>query len=241
MSADELPRRIFLAELDTLLDTRASILFNELGEEKTIKIIRGGYFDRVVDDFPDLPFDKFRELYRNRDKSVLVNALATKVIDIAKQYIFSVRRNVIASPHHYEPVLLINTHPYKLTDEETAVIHKMVSARIGNSAEVEFIDLPYEKIGNKFLQKNDVSYLAIYDYVDYLNKHTDTKEFEEYKSPETGFIIPQMVFSRPGHKSNPYVNNAFQIVEDVVGPFLSVNYMPVKDFCVSIRIPERTK
>ena len=69
----------------------------------------------------------------------------------------------------------------------------------------------------------------------------DTKEFEEYKSPETGFIIPQMVFSRPGHKSNPYVNNAFQIVEDVVGPFLSVNYMPVKDFCVNIRIPERTK
>ena len=239
MSDKELPRRIFLAELDVLLDTRAAILFRELGEEKTIEILQNGYFNRVVDDYPGLPFDKFRDLYRNRDKSILENALATKIINVAKQYVFSVKRNIIASPFHYDPVVMINTHPYDLTDEETAVIHKMVSARIGNAAEVEFINMPYEKIGNKFLKKNDVAYLAIYDYVEYLNKHTDTPDFVEYKSPETGFIIPQMIFSRPGYTGNPYINNAFQIVEDVIGPYLSVNYLSVDEFCINIPIPNK--
>lgn len=234
MSTKALPKTVFLAELDALLDTRASIIFDKLGEESTIELFKNGYFNRTVDDFKGLGFTEFRKLYANRDKSVLVNALSTKIMNLVVQFAWAVVRNITATPFHMEPKILINIYPYKLTDTEIANIHAMIRARIKDICEVEIIDFSYKDLGPKFISTNNISYFALYDYVDWINTHIETEDFLEYKNPESALVIPQIIFSKPDKSVNPYVNNTFEILQDVLGPSISLNYMPVSDFSVSM-------
>ena len=230
-----LPRRVYLAELDALLDTRAAILNREVGDKLTY-ILANGYFYRNVDHYPDLPFEKFMELYRNRDKSLLVDALSTPIVRMISEYIQGVYYNTMATPYHYEPVLMINIHPYVLSKDEEKIIAQGIATKFKHKVNIELINLPYKKIGPKFLKDNDVAYLALYNYVEYLNLHLDGDEFVKYPCPTVGLVAPRIIFAKPSNQLSPRLNDDFQSVEDIVGQFISMQYFPVKDFCMNIPI-----
>lgn len=233
MTDKKLPRRVFLAELDALLDTRSAILNRELKSD-VIPILKNGYIYRNVDHFPGLEFKKFRELYAQRDKTLLVDSMATKIVSMISEYVQSVISNVFATPFHYEPVVMINIHPYKLTDAEISVIADTFSKRIGSLADIEIINQPYEKLTPRFLNENEVAYFAVYDYTNYINTHMVTNAFTSCPAPTTALVIPRIIVSEPSNQLNPNLEYIFQTVEDNISPYIGINYLPVGDFCLDL-------
>lgn len=231
-----LPRRVYLAELDALLDTRAAILNRELGD-KFIDLLTTGYFFRNVDSFPDLPFEKFMDMYRARDKSILGDAVATPLIKMIGEYVQSVIYNTMATPYHYEPVLMINIYPYKLEKDEMEALASGISIKFKDKVAIELIDVPYNKLGPKFIRDNDVAYIAIYDYIHWLNIHIGSGEFSQYPSPTVGLVAPKIIFAKPTNQLTPNLERDFQSLEDIVGSFISVHYSPIADFCLNVPMP----
>lgn len=231
---NKLPRTAFLVELDALLDTRMALLYRELSEEDFELAVKSKYFTRHVDDYKNLPFEKFRGLYRDRTKALLKDAIVTKIIDMIREFAMAVISNVVSSPHHFEPVVYLNTYPYDLDDEEIAAIHDMVKLKLKNICDIEVINLSYKQMTPSFIKSNNISYLAIYDYVEYLNCHVNENEFSEVTNPDVSLVCPAIIFSRPDKIGNPIINDTFALFEEQMQPFISICYMPVSDFSANI-------
>lgn len=231
---NKLDKAVFLAELDALLDTRATILTRELGVENIPRFLKAGYFERFADRFDQMPWRTFREHYRTRDKSVLAGAMATPVVRMISEYVRSVIQNVVSSPNHLEPAVIVNVYPYDLSETERQVIAEMISVKTGGFCEVGIISKDYASITPRWLKANDVSYYALYDYTEWLNIHFDNKNLVDTKCTDIGLIAPRIIVSDPANVYLPDLEKDFQITEDRVAPYISLSYSPVSDFCVDL-------
>ena len=74
-------------DIDSIMDTRLTVL-HSIDEDIASKQIKSGaYFTRLKDEFDYITYDMFKYIYKNRNKQHLRLATPTPMLDLIKEYV----------------------------------------------------------------------------------------------------------------------------------------------------------
>jgi hypothetical protein len=225
---NDLEYSTFFVELDTLLDTRLSIIAR-LGDDVLKEAVLNNYHDRKIDKFKGVDPEYFKEAYANRDKSVLKDTIITPIGPMIKEYVLKTLSRVGYTPFNFRPRIMINIYPYKLTTEEVNIIKIAVVSMTNKLADVEIVSMNYEDITPNFI-KASLTMMCMYDYHEWLNIHGLNGNFKKKTIPEINLLGPRIYFL----ESQVYDDKAISALEDLVAPVVNLTLLPIKNFSAII-------
>ncbi len=226
MINQELELSTMLVELDCLLDTRLSLL-SELDDEKLRKVL-DMYHKRDIDQFPFYSFNRFKENYDKRDKSVLNNALITPVMFLIQEFVKKTLLQIINSPFHLKPKVIINIHPYELTEEEINDIIKLIVIKTNKECDVEVISRGVDRLTVGYVKEN-ISIMVMYKYYEWIEFHSKNKAFEKLTCPDINLFGPAIYFL-PKQPRSDIKEDPFTSMEELAKPLIGLKLFPVEYF-----------
>ena len=220
-------------DLDSLMDTRLSTLYSLNENSVTDVLTTGKYFKRVNNKFPYVNFDTFMETYRNRDKHIYKEALATPVLTMIKEWVISIKENEISGPEIKEPVVVVNVYPYKFTEEELFYIQKGLYLSLGSIADVEFVDYPIEELTPTWFKDRDVDLIVMYDYVNWIESMSINGTFSRDSCPHITMFGPAISFLS-NDPTPEEMAKAIETMESLAAPFVNLRLLPIDVFSIAV-------
>lgn len=236
------PNHGIYVELDVLFDTRLGTL-QQIHPDLAIKALEGDYFVRSLDAFPQMPRDKFKFFYNNRDFDTLRNSYPTNAVNTIREMCLKLVGQKIGTPHNSGCKISINIAPYHVTPEfAQKLIDTMVKYTDGY-VDVELINKTIYELTPNFC-KNHFSAMFMYDSGTWLDAHAKSGEFKICKIPEVTLIIPSIYFGIEPTKEiiDEYKKkqmSPFREFEISCSPYLSVSVVDSEIYCVDTELVNR--
>jgi len=235
MIEKELEFSTMLVELDCLLDTRLSLL-SELEDDKLRKVLEM-YHKRDIDQFPYYSFNRFKENYDKRNKTILNNALITPVMFLIIEFVKKTLLQIVNSPFHFRPKIIINIHPYDLTEEEINDIIKLIVIKTDKECDVEVINKSIDRITIGYVKEN-ISIMVMYRYYEWLEYHSKNKAFEKLTCPDINLFGPAIYF-QPKQPRSDIKEDPFTSMEELAKPLIGLKLFPIEYFSFIKLKPEQ--
>lgn len=177
-----------LLEIDSILDTRLSLLVQRFPDK--FDEILTSYFTRQTNEIENvISYEDFNDLYRQRDRSVLHNAVMTKTILLVKDFIETSLENMVQTSVELPPKLILNLYPYELSSEEVKHILTSMMFHIGNKVDIEVAYLKHQEILPSNMLNSLWGYLK-FDYYNWLEDIGEKFKDNRERCPDTKLITP---------------------------------------------------
>lgn len=223
-----------LIELDCLFDTRLATV-HSFGKEYTANALENNYFWRETDVFPGITREQFNERYANRDKRILKDALPTPMIKMVRDFVKNTLALINNSPFHMKPLIIINVYPYKLSESEIKTVIRGMVNHTNKATDVSVVNLDNKGITPSYV-KNDISVLVKYDYVSWLETHSENNAFLKTSSPESVLLGPLLYFVDPPEDAQEHLkkndDSNFVLLEQCTAPIIGLKLLPISEFSV---------
>lgn len=226
-----------LIELDCLFDIRMAILL-KMGDDEASAAFKHGYYDRISDYFPGVDYEKFKELYAARDKSILQNAILTPLGGLLREFALETLKNINNSPFHMKPAIVINTYPYKLNNDEANIIIEGVKMLTNGACDIECVNLSPLELTPLYLKLN-LSMLALYEYDQWLEVQALNGGWKKYTAPDVTLLAPRISMKKLEHATRD-LEQGFKEMEQNAAPFVNLKLINVDNFSIALR-PEHFK
>jgi hypothetical protein len=225
-------------ELDCLLDTRISTLLLSFGPEAVKTTLAQGYHTRWVDKFPNISYDDFQAAYAQRDKRTIQQAIKTPLTKLIQEFVLGTNANTANTPFHHNPKIIINIHPYKLTQNEIRVVRDVVVALTKGQADIEMVSLSLEEITPRYVN-NEISLLVMYDYHLWLETHSANDNFKKAACPQIGLFAPMMFKKYPVTTEDKKIIQSldtpvFDHIARTISPFIRAVFLPAENFSLAV-------
>lgn len=207
-------------DVDSLMDTRFTT-YGILAFDKLNELSRSGfdglsYYHRLTENTELCDMTAFRELYRNRDKDVFAASQPTSVFPTIIDMLGECAE-VGSRPEVPEyGSVIINTYPYKFTDEEEAIFISdlLKYCDLPKWSSIETIYMETYGINQKFIKANDIRVLISYSGTEILTSLAEHHSLENNPLPDTTIVAPAISMAE---KAN--VREMFQGENYGLGPF----------------------
>jgi len=218
-------------ELDALIDTRISVLWQMDGAETIKTILQADYHNRPIDMFEGIDNTKFKKLYDNRTKDCLKESMLTGVIDVIREFAYVTLSELVNSPRHFKPKVIINTYPYVLSEEEDNVLIATMVHLTNKLCDVQIVHMTYEEITPSYV-KNNLEIIVLYEYYKWLEVHAKSEAIKRVTCPEVTMFGPRIYFKPKDPTVD--VGDVYKAMEELAGPFIGLKLMPVSlfSFCL---------
>jgi len=217
-------KSILLLDLDVILDTRLATILT-INDNELENIIKSGYHSRKYDIFENIDNKVFNDIYTNRDKTILHNAIVTPLITMMEEFSEKTLEYTKATPYEYDPVIYVNLYPYILLEEEKLNILQAINAYVKGKAEIELIDMSYEDITPSYL-KDNISIYVTYRYDIWLETHSVNGNLKKCGCPEVTMLSPAIYFKKPDNL--PDVK--FTDIEKLASLVINLKLIPIEYF-----------
>lgn len=231
-----IPKEGILVNLDAILDTRLGVL-SSFGDDETIAVLESNYFKRETDSFKGISDSDFKERYKNRDKTTLLNSIACKSLNMLRELARNTARQAISSPFHAGTKIFLNTYPYVLTEEENNVLITAVVHSTNSMVDVEVVNMSDDKITPAFIKEN-ISVAFFYEYGNWLD--TNAEAFKVLPCPEVTVFVPALYFGKvPTPKElqecRENKTHPFTITEQMSSGLIGLQLLSIDMFCASLK------
>ena len=223
---------VLLTDLDTILDTRAAVIKQSFSMLQFLEILKNGYFDRFSDEFITLGEGEFQKAYQARTKIVLKDALATPALFLSAHFSKTVLEARVNSPLRKQPHIHLNTYPYELTEQETRLVIAGFAAAIKNIADITAVYIPPEDVTPKLL-KTDYVEVMMYDYIPWLDLHSENKNFVETQCPGVRLYGPALL-RQEKMKQIAMTTSSFKALEEYASLFIGLSVVPASYFSIDM-------
>lgn len=223
--------------LDALLDTRLGTLFH-IDPERAITALHkpdhagDTYFTRKYDAFYGYDQAEYEEAYKNRDKAVLKNAVMTQVVLMMKFFVDKTVKASISTPYAKYPKIVINLYPYVLSDVEIALLKHGVNAVLRDTADIETVFMSPKEVTPAYLKQNFAS-AVMYDYIDWLEVHSESKALANAYCRDLPLIVPSLVRSADSWNASKD-QDVFKSIEVYTSIFIKLMIYPVSSFSIDL-------
>ena len=228
-----------LTDLDCIFDTRLGTLVNLDIEIAEKMLEEDKYFERLEDSFLTIDKETFYSYYHRRNKLILANSPLTRMLQFIQEFILGTMKNAINSPYKFDPRLIVNVYPYRLTDDEKNRILKNLIYLTNEACLVELIDKDPLDIEPLYV-KNEVAMWVTYEYSQWLEKYSKNRELEKHMMPDVGLIVPSIYFNFiPGNKEKAeYAKigmGPFEALEFTCKPLIGLKVVKLNLFCIDTK------
>lgn len=209
-------------DLDTLLDSRHTIL-SILSPAICDKVIEDkSYFNRKCDNFYIISNDIFRQLYDRRGKYILLNSVRTSMVEYINYIIADILTDI--KFNNDKITIYINIHPYNLIYEETEEI-KLLFKKLFPVCDIVIVSLKMSEIDPKFINSKDIGYMFMYDGILWLEDSISRGGISSSPLLDTVLITP------------PYTYNGDMKINNIISKTLiSLETLPMELFCGDIKL-----
>jgi len=222
---DKIKNSIYI-DLDSLLDTRFSLLTEMSPKIAGEVLLNKQYFNRLRDSFPPIPEIVFKTFYKYRDNSLLKTAIRTHITDV----LFSEVCYVELNPQIKEGVkvanIVINTYPYRLTKKEIDDIKKSIRFTMGN-IDFNIKDTYFNPYNVSLTDFKEFYSIIMYDGLNWLKYRIATNEFFNFNMPSTRLYIPAFLEKIEKNKN---IEDIFKDMKRSMEYFIDLQFTPVKMF-----------
>lgn len=226
------PTSRMLVELDSILDTRLGVLL-DIDPEKVPTILAKDYHDRLWDVFPEVDLLTFQRRYQSRDTKILKNSWATPMIDLMADFVYKTLQQTLRTPFHKQPMLEINTYPFKVSDEEASVIISAVAAKTDDQCDIKIVYYHPEDLNPVFL-KNTYEVVMMYDFQEWLETHSKNGNWKKYSCPGVTVMAPLMVKNTDSFdpkKKIEHILSDYETLTKTMAPYVDIQFLPMAAFC----------
>lgn len=177
-------------DLDTVMDTRATIAYALDKENFKKQLTSYQYVYRKKDVFGNIPYDVFRNYYKQRDSVHLMDAYPTFIPYLMLESMADALRNVARVDIEYDNKIYLNIHPYELELEERENVKHSILSFIPN-AKIEIVNKNYDLLTPKWVREN-IGTMYMYDAPYWLEYHMNLGTLLQYPLLETMVIGPSL-------------------------------------------------
>lgn len=159
-------------DLDSILDTRHSLLYYL--DKNVAKDVIGNnkYKNRKKDSFENISMDIFRTIYRHRNKEVILIAKPTHVCGLMSKLIIADLKD-IGEDGVFN--LYLNTYPYVLTLDEQSNLVELMDRLMPDFVGIKIINSKPDDIDPEWIKNNDIKTIFMYEalqWLEYNNANT---------------------------------------------------------------------
>lgn len=230
----------FYVSLDVLLDTRIGTLA-KMGSPYAEEIRNNGYLKRRVESFEGVDMDAFRKAYAARDVETLKYSVVTEGIrflrDLAVEIQSQQAAGIASDPNAHGIEVIVNVHPYDLSEDEQNAIADMIDEWLMGIAEIKTISLPVEKLTVETCM--DFSALLMYDYNEWMDHPDIVESFRRNtgKLAKTHLFAPGIFFvQEPTEEEMDQLGlkgmNPLEATEYLASPLIHLELLDVRIFSI---------
>ena len=226
---DELVNAIYV-ELDTILDTRFSLLHSIDDKLAMGSLVSGKYFNRITDTFGYISNDVWREIYRRRNENVLLKPIPTKIQWLVKNYVKEADFNRFVEGTGEAVKIYLNIYPYVLSEEKKEKLRMGLMNSMPVNVEVVFVNWSIMDITPEWVDEN-VSTMVMYDGLTWLGYWKDDGDIFRRSVPDTLLLTPRLMSGISPMDRNSEIN-FFNNIKESLSMFIDINFLDVDMFCL---------
>lgn len=215
-------------ELDTIFDTRLSIMYDIDKNILRDMIENDKYHNRNIDQFGYLSVKLFRKLYGFRNDNVLNNPSGTKIPKVLRDYCIESTLTAKSYGENKPLTIYLNIFPYTLTEENKELIIMGLTNAINVPIDIEIINKPLLDIDPLFMREN-ISLAIMYDGMSWIEHHLENRNLETYSIPDTTLLTPMLVH-RNIMLSKKDMSKFFEDIEKSVSILVNLVFTPTELF-----------
>ena len=159
-------------DLDSILDTRHSLLYYLNKDIATDVIASNKYRSRKKDSFDNISMDIFRTIYRYRNKELLLIAKPTHVCGLISNLILTELKDISEDGVFN---LYLNVYPYVLTMDEQSNLVELMDRMLPDFVGIKIINSSLDDVDPDWIKANDIKTLFMYEalnWLEYQNANT---------------------------------------------------------------------
>lgn len=207
-------------DIDSLMDTRYAtygvLAFDRLNELTVSGFDDLSYYHRLTENTDLCDMVEFRKLYAARTKEIFQVSQPTSILPTIVDMLNECTETGNRPELPEYGGIIINTYPYKLTEEEEAIfISDLLNfSPIPSYATIETVHIETYGINQKFIKDRNIKVLVSYSGGEILSSLSEYHSLELNKLPETTLVVPAISMAE-----NVTVRELFQGEHYGLGPF----------------------
>lgn len=189
---------IFYAELDALLDTRYGTLVM-LDPLVIPELYVNKFWHRITDEMhlfqKRVSKEDFEKAYKERTEEVLPHALMTMmVIELSLMVLKAEKLHATTGGTFPKPQVVINIHPYDLSEIGKDRIIGAIMHRVGFLTSVKVINEPQLNITPTVMKQREYSHVIMYHYDEWFQQVLRVQQEQNIVvgCPQVEFFLPQI-------------------------------------------------
>jgi hypothetical protein len=221
-------KKIYI-DLDSLLDTRFSMLYN-LDKDMLNKIyVNKEYDNRIINEFDYIPSNIFNLLYKYRGNDLLSISYFTKILKIVMLEVGMLKNNLQIMNLNQPITIDINVHPYTIDKHIEDVKVKLLSMLNIDGLNINIIDvnpisLTPDKVNNEYIS------LIMYDGMKWFGHMLNTEAFKNNYIPTINLILPALLDKPVVMKKIEDYESMFNDIVKQGNMFINMKFTPVEYF-----------
>lgn len=230
-------------DLDTILDTVMGTL-GKMGPEHAVAALNSGrYHKRMIDEFENIPKQKFKEEYAKRDIDTLKLSVLTNMVFFLRRLIKDSLISAVIHQKVEKMCFTVNVYPYDFSDPDLVeMLIACIRFHTYSTSSVRIVSIPDEELTPEYCVQN-FQIMIRYNWVDWLAKH---KSFFEKKGiPGMTVVAPEIFYDAVPthddiHRLDLKKQNPFKMTEAVTAPLFRLKLMPISLFSIHENITKDT-
>lgn len=233
MISNQIKKAIYL-DIETLLDTRYTILeeFDSSFLEKII--LNNYYYERVLDEFDYLTYRNFKTLYRYRDIETLKSSMLTSITDLIYLDVGLINNSMLVGSGYTPVTIDLNTYPYKISNSHQELLRASLKKKLS------FTDVDINVIYNdplKYLLGDlNIRYYNIYMYngMHWLEYMINIYGIEKQSAPNLILSVPALL-DRVVDLPRDKIEEIFKQSRDLLTPLITLRHIPIKYMSIDLK------
>ncbi len=219
-------------DLDTLFDTRYSLLEKLYPDVAESVIVENKYYDRLSNTYGPLGSNLWNYIYRHRTKEVLIDVIPTFIFDTVITIYDSTLKQDINSGTFKEFTLFVNTYPYNLNEDECVAMQAGLES-IAPQLGIELINIPQDDITMNWLYSR-VSHVIMYNVLEWVEGQGKLGLAGDNTHLNMVLIGPGMVVDEDVLKKVNNYEKYFADMTEQLKPILNIEFLSSRMFSMAI-------
>lgn len=232
-------KKSIYVDVDTILDTRLSVLYllsDRIAQQVTED---GTYFTRIRENFGPISADIFQAFYDRRSKIVLKYAMPTKIIGLIQNYVEDLATDIKTIETDEEISLFINFYPYADLEEDEVMLIVNLMKKFVPEIEIKPIFMDRDELTPGWVIEN-VGCMFKYDNYRWLEYHGKTTKLFATPLLDVMYFTPAIVLGSD-MEDKKMDKDFFIELEESMRMVIDYNILDISYFCMHIVEDEELK
>lgn len=221
--------KIYL-DIESLLDIRQAILSKLMNIKDLVEYINSDEYNfRKTDIFP-IDMSSYKSINDKHEIDLLERSTVTFILNAVRSKLENLEKRNSFYGETKIPEVLLNIYPFNLNEKQIDILQNLLFVKLDSKCIITVINKPISELTPYFIKSLDIIVCYIYNFTEWLNKHTDALSVT--KIPDTMFYFPSIYKLEDTNNELEKINklgfkDIFSYIEFLYSSIANITFLPI--------------